>query len=57
MRDVKDEDSRRQHGGYPDESRICGFIHGDSSTYKSCAKPLTAALISENNGLKAVNSF
>ena len=46
LRDVEDENRHRQHSGDPDESGICGFIHGDSCTYKSCAKPLTGNLIS-----------
>lgn len=45
-RDVNDAYSHRQHSGHPDESRIRGFIHDDSCTYKSCAKPLTGNLIS-----------
>ena len=45
VRDVEDEYSRCQDGGYPDESRIGGFIHGGSCTYKSCARTLTATLI------------
>lgn len=46
MRDVNDAYSHRQHSGHPDKSRIRGFIHDDSCTYKSCAKPLTGNLIS-----------
>ncbi|MGA8800696.1 MAG: hypothetical protein WB614_12925, partial [Pseudolabrys sp.] len=46
VRDVEDEDCRRQHGGHPDESGIGGLVHGESCTNKSCAKPLTVFLIS-----------
>ena len=42
VRHVEDEYGRCQNGGYPDESRICGLIHDDSCTYKSCTKPLAA---------------
>jgi hypothetical protein len=34
VRDVNDAYSHRQHGGQPDKSRIRGFIHDDSCTYK-----------------------
>ena len=46
VRDVEDEHSRGQHRGDPNESRIGGFVHDGSCTYKSCAKPLTGSLIS-----------
>ncbi len=46
MGDVEDEDRRSQHGGHPDELGIGGLIYGKSCTYNSCAKPLSAALIS-----------
>jgi hypothetical protein len=32
MRDVQDEDGRRQNGRDPDQPRICGVIHEDSCT-------------------------
>jgi hypothetical protein len=38
VRDVEDKHSHRQNSSYPDESRVRRFIHGDSCTYKPCAK-------------------
>src|SRR6476660_5970911 len=46
VRDVEDEHSGCQNRGCPDESRIRGFVHDDSCTYKSCARTITAALTS-----------
>jgi len=46
VRDVKHEHGCRQNGDNPDESRISGLIHDNSCTYKSCARTLTASLIS-----------
>lgn len=56
VRDVEDEDCRRQHGGHPDESGIGGLVHGESCTNKSCAKPLTVFLIPQLRP-KVINSF
>ena len=39
VRDVEDEDCRRQHGGHPDESGIGGLVHGVLHKKIMCQTP------------------
>jgi hypothetical protein len=57
VRDVEDEDRGCQHAGQPDESRIGGTIHDESSRDKSCAKTPHRGLNFPGRRRDVINSF
>ena len=56
MRDVNDEHCHCEDGRYPDESRICGFIHGGPGTHIMC-KNTHRSLNFPYGFRKMINSF